>query len=83
MNESDTIFIIHDPFAVVEGSLMGPWGPANELLSKVDLDMIALHSRENFECLQFHKSNLLKQSAGQNKISRVASPFGKIYTSGK
>ena len=25
---------IHDPFAVVEGSLMGPWGPANELLEK-------------------------------------------------
>ena len=25
---------IHDPFAVVEGSLMAPWGPANELLEK-------------------------------------------------
>ena len=25
---------IHDPFAVVEGSLMVPWGPANELLEK-------------------------------------------------
>ena len=25
---------IHDPFAVVEGSLMGPWGAANELLEK-------------------------------------------------
>ena len=24
---------IHNPFAVVEG-LMGPWGPANELLEK-------------------------------------------------
>ena len=23
---------IHDPFAVVDGSLMGPWGPENELL---------------------------------------------------
>ena len=23
---------IHDPFAVVEGSLVAPWGPANEVL---------------------------------------------------
>ena len=26
---------IRDPFAVVEGSLMGPWGLANELLEKL------------------------------------------------
>ena len=25
---------INDPFAVVQGSLMAPWGPANELLEK-------------------------------------------------
>ena len=56
---------------------MGPWGP------KIDLDMIALHLQQNFECFQYHKSNFLKQSVVQNKISRVASPFGKIYTLGK
>ena len=27
-----------------------------------------MHPHQNFECLQFHKHNLLKQSAVQNKI---------------
>ena len=75
---------IHDSFAVVEGKLNGPLHGVRQM--SYYLDTIALHSCQIFECLQFYKSNLLKQSAVQNKISRFASPFGKfgkIYTSGK